>query len=82
MHNQDPGAPHEDRTDERFVAIESKLSEQEDLTESLSRTVYRQQQKIDQLEELLSALVRRMKDSAAGAGEPRDELQDERPPHY
>jgi SlyX protein len=69
---------NENPNENRFVTIESKLAEQEDLTDTLSRTIYRQQQKIDQLEELFSALARRMKDNADGS----TETLDERPPHY
>jgi SlyX protein len=66
--------------EDRLIAIESKIAQQEDLVESLNQTVYNQQKKIDQLEDLFSALVRRIKDSAAG---PADNSQDnERPPHY
>jgi SlyX protein len=66
--------------EDRLIAIESKIAEQEDLVESLNQTVYRQQQKIDRLEELFSALVRRMKDSAAESAD--EQPGDERPPHY
>ncbi|MDB5775577.1 MAG: SlyX family protein [Herbaspirillum sp.] len=66
--------------EDRLIAIESKIAEQEDLVESLNQTVYRQQQQIDQLEELLSALVRRMKDSGAESSD--EQPGDERPPHY
>ena len=66
--------------EDRLIAIESKIAQQEDLVESLNQTVYSQQKKIDQLEDLFSALVRRIKDSAGG---PAERQQDnERPPHY
>jgi SlyX protein len=66
--------------EERLIAIESKIAQQEDLVESLNQTVYAQQKKIDQLEDLFSALVRRVKDSAGGPEE--RSLDNERPPHY
>ena len=69
--------------EDRLIAIESKLAIQEDLTETLSRTIYRQQQKIDRLEELLSALARRMKDGGSSDNESEGAAPpDERPPHY
>ncbi len=66
--------------EDRLIAIESKIAQQEDLVESLNQTIYRQQQKIDQLEDLFSALVRRIKDSAGGPAERQSD--NERPPHY
>jgi SlyX protein len=66
--------------EDRLIAIESKIAHQEDLVESLNQTIYQQQKKIDQLEDLFSALVRRVKDSAGG---PSDrQIDNERPPHY
>jgi SlyX protein len=67
--------------EDRLIAIETKIAQQEDLVESLNQTIYSQQKKIDQLEELFSALVRRIKDSAGGADGQRDS-ESERPPHY
>lgn len=66
--------------DDRLIAIESKIAQQEDLVDTLNRTVYDQQKKIDRLEALMSALARRMKDSAAGPSDGADD--NERPPHY
>lgn len=67
-------------TDERLVDIEIKLSQQEDLLESLNQTVYEQQGKIAKLEALCAALARHIKDAAeAGGGR---NLDNERPPHY
>lgn len=65
---------------ERLIAIESKIAQQEDLVDTLNRTIYDQQNKIEQLELLLSALARRMNDSAAGPAEGAND--NERPPHY
>jgi SlyX protein len=70
----------EDRLEDRLIAIESKIAQQEDLVESLNQTIYAQQKKIDQLEDLFSALVRRVKDSASDPEE--RSLDNERPPHY
>lgn len=67
-------------TEERLVDIEIKIARQEDLVETLNKTVYRQQKQIDELEALCSALARRVKDvsnidSERGAA-------NEPPPHY
>jgi SlyX protein len=68
--------------EDRLIAIETKIAQQEDLVESLNQTIYSQQKKIDQLEELFSALVRRIKDSAGGADRQQGSSDNERPPHY
>lgn len=66
--------------EDRMVALESKLTSQEDLLEVLNQTVYRQQKKIDQLEELCIALAKRMSNlQSQDAG---DMPANERPPHY
>lgn len=64
-------------TDARLSEIEIKLSYCEDLIESLNRTVYRQQQQIEQLAAELRAL-REQQRADGGAAAPRDET----PPHY
>lgn len=63
----------------RLTEIEVKLSFSEELLEELNRTVHRQQQQIDQLQQELRALRRQMQ--AALPAEPRN-LNDETPPHY
>ncbi len=66
--------------EERMVELESKLTSQEDLLDVLNQTVYRQQKKIDQLEELCIALAKRMSNmQGQDAG---DMPANERPPHY
>lgn len=67
-------------TEERFVEIEIKLSRQEDMVDALSQTIYRQQQKIDELESLCAALARRLKDWQGLATDASP--IDEKPPHY
>ena len=63
----------------RLNELEAKLSLAEDLLDALNRTVYRQQQQIDQLRQDVRALRRHLQDGApgeaAGAG-------DQIPPHY
>lgn len=78
MHDMPPvsGMSSEDR----FIDIEMKLTRQEDLVDELNRTVYRQQQKIEELEMLLIALGKRFKE-ATNASQERA-AANERPPHY
>jgi SlyX protein len=63
----------------RLVEIEIKIARQEDMVETLNQTVYRQQKKIDELEALCAALVRRFKDVQSSDGHGP---ADEKPPHY
>jgi SlyX protein len=65
---------------DRLVEIEAKLALAEDLLDEVNRTVFRQQQLIDRLQQELRAL-QEVVESGADAGEargPRDEI----PPHY
>lgn len=63
----------------RMAEIEAKLTLSEDMQEALNRTVYRQQQQIDQLQQALRAL-REILDNAGPAEPVRP--SDEVPPHY
>lgn len=66
--------------EERLVDIEIKLTRQEDLLDSLNQTVFRQQEKIRELEAMCLALGQRLKEVQAGlsaAGPANDP-----PPHY
>jgi SlyX protein len=65
--------------EERIVDIEIKLTRQEDLVDSLNRTVYEQQKKIDELEALCMALVHRVKDLTDAS---QQTPLNEPPPHY
>ncbi len=67
-------------TEDRLVDIEIKLARQEDLVETLNKTVYQQQKKIDELQALCSALARHVKDLRDAASE-RGPAH-EKPPHY
>ena len=71
---------HEIDSEERFVAIEIKIAHQEDLLDELNKLVYRQQQKIDQLETLCAALARLIKDARESSEQ--GQTPHERPPHY
>lgn len=64
--------------DERFINIEIKLSNQENLLDDLNRTIYDQGRRIDQLEGMvakLAEIVRTLRDAGQGP-------LNERPPHY
>ncbi|EJN09730.1 SlyX family protein [Herbaspirillum sp. YR522] len=67
-------------SEDRIIDIEMKLSHQEHLVDELNRTVYRQQQKIDELEMLLGALAKRFKELASDSQDRAP--ANERPPHY
>ena len=63
----------------RLNELEAKISLAEDLLDALNRTVYRQQQQIDQLQQDIRVLRQQLQDSLPDpfAGRP-----DETPPHY
>ena len=64
----------------RLAEIEIKLSFSEDLLEELNRTVFRQQQQIEQLQHEVRALRQQLQTDDSPAAQ-RD-LRDETPPHY
>lgn len=67
-------------TEDRFIAIEIKLSRQEDLVDILNEQVVRQQKQIDALETLCAALARQIQSaSRASLDTP---AAHEPPPHY
>ncbi len=66
--------------EKRLDNIETKISFQEDLIEELNKTVYRQQQKLEQLAAICAALANRIQSLAEQEHE--DKPSDERPPHY
>ena len=63
----------------RLNTLEGKITLAEDLMDELNRTVYRQQQQIDQLQQQIRALHQQFQ--AATPTENRA-LQDDVPPHY
>ncbi len=63
----------------RLIEIEIKLSYAEDTLEALNRTVFRQQEQIDQLQQLVIRLSHQLQDMAP---QERREQAEERPPHY
>ena len=64
--------------EERVVDSEIKLAHQEDLVETLNRTVYEQGRRIDQLE----SLVKQLADHVRNLREAGQQPLNERPPHY
>ncbi|MBS1187159.1 MAG: slyX [Burkholderiaceae bacterium] len=66
--------------EERLIEIEIKLTRQEDLVDELNKTVFRQQQRIDDLSAIIAELARRL----AEAGIQGNEMMpiNEKPPHY
>ncbi len=66
-------------TEDRLMELEIKTALSEDLLEELNRTVYRQQQQIEQLQQELRALRQQVQVSLpAESNGPNDET----PPHY
>ncbi|HWT70968.1 MAG TPA: SlyX family protein [Oxalicibacterium sp.] len=65
--------------EEQIIDIEIKLTRQEDLLDTLNRTVYEQQKKIAELEALCTALALRLKEVGEAA---RQNPINEPPPHY
>ena len=66
--------------EDRLIDIELKLTYQEDTVDTLNKIVYQQQRKIDELEKLLSALARQLKENTGSNNERT--IADEKPPHY
>lgn len=65
--------------EERLAELEIKVGLSEDALDALNRTVFRQQQQIDQLQHELRTLRQQMQASMpAEPNLPRDEI----PPHY
>lgn len=65
--------------DARLTELEVKLSFTEDLVEELNRTVFRQQQQIERLQQDMRALREQLQ--ASFPAEPRNPADDV-PPHY
>ena len=63
----------------RLDELEAKISLAEDLLDALNRTVYRQQQQIDRLQQDIRALRQQLQEAAPPeAASPGSEI----PPHY
>lgn len=63
----------------RLIEIEIKLSYAEDTLDELNRTVFRQQEQIDRLQQLVIRLSNQLQDMAPPE---RRDMSEERPPHY
>jgi SlyX protein len=65
--------------EDRFVDIEIKLTQQEDLVDSLNKIVYEQSRRIDQLEAMVAKLAEHVRSAQQSSGQgPLNEP----PPHY
>jgi SlyX protein len=67
-----------DAMEKRITELEVKMAFTEDMVEELNRTVFRQQQHIEQLQQEIRELRRQAQTSLPAAGNPSDEV----PPHY
>ena len=64
--------------DDRFINIEIKLAQQEDLVDELNKTIYRQERRIDGLEAMVAKLAEHLRTMRDAGQAPLNE----RPPHY
>lgn len=69
------------RMEERIINLETKFALMEDQLDALNRTVFRQQQQMELLQDQLRLLYSQMQ-SQGGSGAERRDLRDEIPPHY
>lgn len=65
--------------DARIAELEIKLGFTEDTVDAMNTTLFRQQQQIDLLTEMVRALRQQMQSTLPGEGH---SLRDEIPPHY
>lgn len=66
--------------EERLENIETRIALQEDQIDELNKTVYQQQQKLDQLEAVCRTLASNIQSLAEAGSEGKP--ANERPPHY
>ena len=66
--------------EERLTDIEIKLARTEDTLDTLNRVIYEQQKKIERLEALYTAMLRRTPEPSGD--DRRQEILHEKPPHY
>lgn len=67
-------------SEERFIDIELKVTQQDRIIDELHQVIYEQQKQIDLLEGKVSTLLKRFKDFLDGASE--EIRANEKPPHY
>ena len=72
--------PTTEQLQARVEALEIKSAYAEDLLEDLNLTIYKQQQQIDRLVQMVKDLHQRMPEQGGGAS--AGNLRDELPPHY
>jgi SlyX protein len=72
-------APDDEPRNDRLTELEIKAAFLEDLLDEVNRTVFRQQQQIEMLQQEIRAL--RQQVQAAAPAEPRNPADDV-PPHY
>ena len=75
-HGEDMAVP--EKLEDRLAEIEAKLAISEDALDEMNRTIYRQQQVIDRLQQEVRALQEMVEGAESGPAGPRDEI----PPHY
>lgn len=66
----------------RVNELEAKLTLAEDLLDELNRTIFRQQQQIDQLQQQLSLVWQQMQSMQSASEPEKRDLREEIPPHY
>lgn len=66
--------------EDRLIRIETKVCFSEDLLDTLNRTIFRQQQQIDRLNEVVRRMHAQLSElrASGGSNDPVDEV----PPHY
>ena len=67
-------------SDERLIAIETKLAHQERVVDELNIALTDQQSRLSELEAVCRSLLERVKSISDAA--PASNSPDERPPHY
>lgn len=67
-------------SEERIINIELKITDMEDQVDEMNKTIFRQQQQIDQLIHAFQSMVKRLEalSEANEQGSPADDI----PPHY
>jgi len=64
--------------EDRFINLEIKLAQQEDLVDELNKTIYRQERRIDQLEAMVAKMAEHVRTLRDAGQAPLNEP----PPHY
>ena len=67
-------------TEKRLIELETKLAYQEDLIQDLSKTIFEQQKRLDQLEQTYRYLLAQTQELSETTS--TNITVDEKPPHY